>query len=77
MANELHGKGTAEAKQWIKPLLKQMNEGEALKVIEALQELIEAVKDNAKTKGNLPRWLLFLCRAPFGWWLASTAIGQD
>lgn len=48
VANELHGKGTAEAKQWIKPLLKQLNEGEALKMIETLKQLREVVEGSAK-----------------------------
>jgi uncharacterized protein with PIN domain len=39
VANELHGKGTKEARQWVKPLLKQIRNDQAAQVITQLQEL--------------------------------------
>jgi hypothetical protein len=39
VANELHGKGSQEARQWIKPLLKQIRNDQVAKVITQLEEL--------------------------------------
>lgn len=39
VANELHGKGTREARQWVKPLLKQIRDDQVAKVITQLEEL--------------------------------------
>jgi len=39
VANELHGKGTPEARQWVKPLLKQIRNDQVANVISQLEEL--------------------------------------
>jgi hypothetical protein len=39
VANELHGKGTAQARQWVKPLLQQIRNDQVPKVITQLEEL--------------------------------------
>jgi len=39
VANELHGKGSKEARQWVKPLLKQVRNDQVAKVITQLEEL--------------------------------------
>jgi len=39
VANELHGKGTPQARQWVKPLLKQIRNDQVTKVITQLEEL--------------------------------------
>jgi len=39
VANELHGKGSKEARQWVKPLLKQIRNDQVAKVISQLEEL--------------------------------------
>lgn len=39
VANELHGPGTKEARQWVKPLLKQVRNDQVAKVITQLEEL--------------------------------------
>ncbi len=39
MANELHGKGSQEARQWVNPLLKQIRNDHVVKVITQLEEL--------------------------------------
>lgn len=39
VANELHGKDTAKAREWVKPLLKQVREDQTLQVITELEEL--------------------------------------
>lgn len=39
VANELHGAGTRQARQWVKPLLKQIRNDQVLKVITQLEEL--------------------------------------
>jgi hypothetical protein len=39
VANELHGKGTPQARQWVKPLLKQIRNDQVAKVITQLEEL--------------------------------------
>lgn len=40
VANELHGKGSAEARQWVKPLLRQIRNDQVAKVITHLNELL-------------------------------------
>ncbi len=39
VANELHGQGTPRARQWVKPLLKQIRNDQVAKVITQLEEL--------------------------------------
>lgn len=39
VANELHGKGTPQARQWVKPLLKQIRNDQVAKVITELEAL--------------------------------------
>jgi hypothetical protein len=39
VANALHGKGSKEARQWVKPLLKQIRHDQVAKVITQLEEL--------------------------------------
>lgn len=39
VANELHGKGTRQARQWVKPLLQQIRNDQVAKVITQLEEL--------------------------------------
>jgi hypothetical protein len=39
VANELHGKGSSEARQWVKPLLKQVRNDQVAQVITQLEEL--------------------------------------
>ena len=39
VANELHGAGTAEARQWVKPLLQQVRNDQVAQVITRLQDL--------------------------------------
>jgi hypothetical protein len=39
VGNELHGKGSPEARQWVKPLLKQIRNDQVAKVITQLEEL--------------------------------------
>jgi len=39
VANELHGKGTPQARQWVKPLLKQIRKDQVAQVITQLEEL--------------------------------------
>jgi len=39
VANQLHGAGTPQARQWVKPLLKQIRNDQVAKVITQLEEL--------------------------------------
>lgn len=39
VANEIHGSATAQARQWVKPLLKQIRQDQTVKVIAQLEEL--------------------------------------
>lgn len=39
VANELHGKGSAEARHWVKPLLRQIRDDKVAEVITQLEEL--------------------------------------
>jgi hypothetical protein len=52
VANELHGKGSKQARQWVKPLLKQIRNDQVPKVITQLKELqphlAEAAAQTAK-----------------------------
>ncbi len=50
VARELHGRGTPEASKWIKPLLKQLKNGQGLKVIQSLKELENVVEGKIKEK---------------------------
>jgi hypothetical protein len=47
VANELHGKGTREARQWVKPLLQQTRNDQAAKVITQLEELKPRLEEAA------------------------------
>jgi hypothetical protein len=47
VANELHGKGTAQARQWVKPLLKQIRNDQVAKVITQLAELKPRLAESA------------------------------
>lgn len=47
VANELHGKGTREARQWVKPLLKQIRSDQVAKVIAQLEELKPRLEETA------------------------------
>ena len=40
VANELHGKGSAEARHWVKPLLRQIRNDQVAKVITHLEDLL-------------------------------------
>ncbi len=50
VARELHGRGSAEARKWIKPLLKQLKNGQSLKVIQKLEDLEKVVEGKTKEK---------------------------
>jgi len=53
VANELHGAGTPEARQWVKPLLKQIRNDQVAKVITQLEELQPRLTSAAaKTAGQ-------------------------
>jgi hypothetical protein len=53
VANELHGKGTAQARAWVKPLLRQLRNDEAQNVITQLEELKPRLNAAAaKTAGS-------------------------
>lgn len=47
VANELHGTGTREARQWVKPLLKQLRNDQVAKVITHLEELQPSLQEAA------------------------------
>ena len=47
VANELHGKGTRQARQWVKPLLQQTRNDQAAKVITQLEELKPRLEEAA------------------------------
>jgi hypothetical protein len=47
VANELHGKGTREARQWVKPLLKQIRNDQVAKIITQLEELKPRLEEAA------------------------------
>jgi hypothetical protein len=49
VAHELHGSGSAEAKTWVEPLLKQLEKGQAQRVIRRLEEVLsDASPSHAK-----------------------------
>ena len=53
VANELHGKGSAQARAWVKPLLRQLREDQVQNVITQLEELtprLEAAAAKAAKK---------------------------
>jgi len=53
VANELHGTGTRQARQWVKPLLKQIRNDQVAKVITQLAELQPRLTEAAaKTAGQ-------------------------
>jgi hypothetical protein len=43
VAHELHGSGTAQARAWVEPLLKQLENGQAPRVLERLEENAEGI----------------------------------
>jgi transposase len=47
VANELHGKGSAQARQWVKPLLRQLRHDQAPNVISKLEDLLPQLKNAA------------------------------
>ena len=50
VANELYGKGTPEARQWIAPLLTQLRQDESAGVIKTLQELKPTLDESLHKK---------------------------
>lgn len=50
VAAALHGEGTAQAREWIKPLEEQLESGEAAKMISSLEELLPSLKEEARKK---------------------------
>lgn len=50
IANELFGKGTPEARQWVQPLLKQLHRDDPVAVITSLREIQSIVNDKLKEK---------------------------
>jgi hypothetical protein len=52
VANELHGKGSKEARQWVKPLLKQIGNDQVAKVITELEELQPRLAEAAAKTAN-------------------------
>lgn len=50
VANELYGKGTPEARQWVEPVLKQLHRDDPAAVICSLQNVEAKVKDKLKEK---------------------------
>ncbi len=52
VANELHGKGSKEARQWVKPLLKQIRNDQVAKVITQLEELQPHLAEAAAKTAN-------------------------
>lgn len=47
VANELHGKGSPQARHWVKPLLRQLRDDQTANVISTLQDLLPRLKDAA------------------------------
>jgi hypothetical protein len=58
VANELHGQGTAQARAWVKPLLKQVREDRTVKVITQLEEL-NATLTAAKSRAIVDKTLVY------------------
>lgn len=52
VANELHGAGTAEARKWVKPLLRQVREDQTPAVIAELKELLPTLTAAQAKKVN-------------------------
>lgn len=52
VANELHGAGTAEARQWVKPLLQQVRKDQTPAVITELKELLPTLTAAQAKKVN-------------------------
>jgi hypothetical protein len=53
VAHELHGSGSAQAAAWVEPLLKQLEEGQAPRVIDRLEEMLrELPESQAKVVGR-------------------------
>jgi hypothetical protein len=53
VAHELHGSGSAQATAWVEPLLKQLENGQAPRVIERLEEMLrELPESQAKVVGG-------------------------
>jgi len=50
IANELYGKGTPEARQWVEPLLKHLHQDKPLPLIQNLKEVQAKVKDKLQEK---------------------------
>jgi hypothetical protein len=52
VANELHGAGTPQSRQWVKPLLKQIRNDQVVKVITQLEELKPRLAESAATAAD-------------------------
>ncbi len=52
VANELYGKGTPEARQWVEPVLKRLRKDDHLGVIQSLKELTHGLKEALQKKVN-------------------------
>ena len=50
VANQLYGKGTPEAAQWVKPLLQQVRNDQTLATIQSLQEIQESLSQSLQEK---------------------------
>ena len=48
VANTVFGAGTAQAKQWVQPLLTQLKEGKGTEVIETLEDVLQKVAGRAE-----------------------------
>jgi hypothetical protein len=52
VANQIHGAGSAEARKWVKPLLKQVRLDKVARVITTLEELIPRLNEAAAAAAN-------------------------
>jgi hypothetical protein len=50
IANELHGKGSPEARQWVEPLLNQLHQDDTVAVIQSLKDVQAAVTEKLHEK---------------------------
>lgn len=50
VANELYGKGTPEARQWVEPVLSQLHQDDTAAVIRSLKDLEATVRDKLQEK---------------------------
>jgi hypothetical protein len=50
VANELYGKGTPEARQWVEPILSQLHQDDTGAVIRSLKDLEATVRDKLQQK---------------------------